>query len=281
MLQLFFMKYYLYHFEHVTPEEKEILVAVLTDLSFNGFEELNLDLLAYATEEVHQQMNEQVIAELGIDYFVKPIEMVNWNEQWEKSFQPVEVFKNGQENPEVYIHASFHQPSEKAKYNISITPKMSFGTGHHETTMLMMEALSAMEVKGKNVVDFGTGTAVLAIYASLLGAHEVLAIDYDEWCIQNAQENISENKTENIQLMQADFYGNHPADIILANINLNIILANLEAMLQSLNPQGTLLLSGMLLQDEPQILAQLNVVTNAKITVTHKGNWIAVQLDMK
>lgn len=274
------MEHYLYHFKNVAEEEREILIAVLSDLGFSGFEELDKDLLAYIPEEDEKRLPENVISELSYDYYVKLVEMQNWNQQWESSFQPVLIPGAEESHPLIYIHASFHEPHPEATYNISITPKMSFGTGHHETTFLMMETMPKLTWENKTVVDFGTGTGVLAILAHKLGSRAITAIDYDEWCIKNSKENFEVNNTTDIKLVQGDFYGNYPADIILANINLNIILDNLEAMLLNLKPGGTLLLSGMLLQDEEVIKSAILTRINAKLTVMHRGNWIMVRLDM-
>lgn len=273
------MKHFLYHFKTVSAEEKEILIAVLSDMGFNGFEEQENDLLSYISEEDEMKLDKNVIHEFGFEFSVHPVNQTNWNEEWEKSFQPVPIVKEGADVPWVYLYANFHQPHPKAQYNICITPKMSFGTGHHETTQLMMEAMDHISFENKRVVDFGAGTGVLAIFAYMLGSRDLVAIDYDRWCIENAEENFEVNGCKNIELVQADKYGEYSADVILANINLNIILDNLHTMWNALKAGGTLLMSGMLLQDEPIISQEIKTLTNHNITVTHKGNWICVRID--
>lgn len=273
------MEHYLYHFKEVDAAAREVLIAVLSDLPFSGFEEMDHSLLAYIPVKDAEQLSDTVIQQLGFPFSVQLIEAQNWNEQWESSFQPVRIPEDENVRPEVFIHAGFHQPHPDARFNISITPKMSFGTGHHQTTYLMMEEMLQIPFLEKEVIDFGAGTGVLAILAAKLGCKKVLAIDYDEWCIENARKNIVDNGTLQVELKQADVFIRQPADIILANINLNVITENLHAMLDSLNPGGILLLSGMLLQDEHFIVKTLKMNHCTNLTVKHRGNWIMVRIN--
>lgn len=275
----FFMEHYLYHFKEVDDRAREVLIAVLSDLQFNGFEELDQSLLAYIAVQDAEQLSDTVIKQLGYPYSVRLVEPRNWNAEWEQSFQPVRIPDDENVQPEIYIHADFHTPHPQATYNISITPKMSFGTGHHQTTYLMMEEMLQMNFSEKEVIDFGTGTGVLAILAAKLGCQRVWAIDYDIWCIENARENIADNHTQQIELQQSDVFTAIPADIILANINLNVITEHLSTMLNSLKPNGVLLLSGMLLQDENFIVKTLQSYNINDITVKHRGNWILVRIN--
>lgn len=273
------MEHYLYHFKEVDATAREVLIAVLSDLQFNGFEEIDHSLLAYIPVKDAEQLSDTVMKQLGYPFSVNLIVAQNWNEEWEQSFQPVRIPEDENMLPEIFIHAGFHKPHPDAHYNISITPKMSFGTGHHQTTYLMMEEMLHIPFAEKVVTDFGTGTGVLAILAEKLKCSKVLAIDYDEWCIENARENIIENGAQHIELKQADVFIPQPADIILANINLNVITENLQSMLGALKPGGILLLSGMLLQDENYILKTLQSYQCNNITVKHRGNWIMVRIN--
>src|SRR5690606_33392004 len=132
--------------------------------------------------------------------------------------------------PFVHIRAGFHPPNQEAAHELVITPKMSFGTGHHPTTWLVVQAMAEFDFNNKTVIDFGTGTGVLAILAAKMGAKQVVAIDHDDWCIENARENFEANNTTDIILEKADQLSGKPADIILANINLNVIRENLNTL---------------------------------------------------
>ncbi|MCU0403830.1 MAG: 50S ribosomal protein L11 methyltransferase, partial [Chitinophagaceae bacterium] len=179
------MKYYLqYRIQCKEEESREMLIAVLSELGFEGFEEETGFLIATATEgslderEVGDWLNES-----GFSFTMEKLEEQNWNAIWESDFSPVEV------DDFAAVRAHFHQPVPHVRYDLIITPKMSFGTGHHATTNLMIRALKDLEVSGKSVFDFGTGTGVLAILASKMGALVVEAVDIDSWSIENAREN--------------------------------------------------------------------------------------------
>jgi ribosomal protein L11 methyltransferase len=181
-----------------------------------------------------------------------------------------------QGRPFVHLRADFHQPAGVAPYEIVITPKMSFGTGHHPTTFLMIQVMSGIDFKQKTVVDFGTGTGVLAILAEKLGAASVLAIDNDVWSIENAGENLIANNCQNITVQKASTpIGNH--DILLANINLNIILENLSSMKSA---TAVMVLSGLLVSDMVAIreaLSANNIQINNHI---QKDGWLCVIANM-
>jgi ribosomal protein L11 methyltransferase len=169
-------------------------------------------------------------------------------------------------NDFVGIRATFHPPLEKIQHEIIITPKMSFGTGHHATTFMMIQQMKEIDFKGKTVLDFGTGTGVLAILAAKLGAANVYAIDYDEWSITNTIENIQQNGSSNIRVAQlATLPAGEKFDIILANINLNVILDNLKSIVLSSISNTYVLLSGFLLQDEDKRPIFINNLYNINI----------------
>jgi ribosomal protein L11 methyltransferase len=198
----------------------------------------------------------------------------NWNEEWEKSFQPVVV------EGFCAIRAFFHEPAAGVQHDLIITPKMSFGTGHHATTYMMLQAMRSLDLAGSSVLDFGTGTGVLAILAEKLGAAAVLAIDNDDWSIRNAGENIAENHCLHIALEKMEIIPrNKVFSIILANINKTVILSELGAMGQHLAPGGVILLSGLLgqdLEDIEVIAAQNKLTISERMT---KDNWLCLKLE--
>ena len=258
-------------FQHLTAEQKEILIARLSDIGFNGFDESDRQLVAFIAL---QDFDEQAFIEIipaGISYSRQVIDEKNWNEEWEKSFSPVII------DDYCVIRASFHQPSLLAVHEIIITPKMSFGTGHHATTFLVIRMMRGIELENKTVLDFGTGTGVLAILAEKEGAREILAIDNDEWSINNAHENISDNHCGRITVRLTEkLEGKADFDVILANINKRVILEQLQAMEQRLNENGVILVSGILKGDVPEITAKaisLGLVITAE---TFKDSWMAL-----
>lgn len=271
------MTYCQYHFTPVTEEENDMLIALLSEWGFSGFEEIDQSLYAYIAQNDHAQSVNDKIEQIGIKYSFSEIDEKNWNEEWERAFHPVDI-PGALGLPFVHIRAAFHLPKTGAPYELIITPKMSFGTGHHETTYLMVQWMENLNFGGKRVIDFGTGTGVLGILAAKMGAGYVLGIDYDEWSIANAQENMKDNDSTVMELLQASKFEGGPADIILANINLNIILENLELMLNACNKNGTLLISGLMVADEPKLRRALEGKTN-KLTVRHRGNWLAARVD--
>jgi ribosomal protein L11 methyltransferase len=176
------------------------------------------------------------------------------------------------------VRADFHDPVPGARYEIIITPKMSFGTGHHATTYMMMEQIENMEFKNKSVFDFGTGTGILAILAEKLGAANITAIDVDEWSITNAKENFERNKCEQIQVAQSSVIPSQQFDIILANINRNVILNYLPELKKALTPGGYMLLSGLLTTDEAAVVPVASEMELILRTRIERNNWLSVLL---
>ena len=185
-----------------------------------------------------------------LTYSKSIIKEENWNAIWESNFEPVRVGEF------VGIRAHFHPSFDPAvQYEIKITPKMSFGTGHHATTFTVMQMMEHLNFKGKSVYDFGTGTGVLAILAEKLGAVDLLAVDNDDWCIENAKENILNNATKWILIKKVDSaYQDRPFDIILANVNRHIIEANMKELTQVAHPGSELILSGLLIEDQEDMI---------------------------
>jgi ribosomal protein L11 methyltransferase len=269
------MQYLSFDFEITNPGESEQLIALLSEQGFEGFEETDAALHAFIQQGKFNEPDFTGTIALfsTMVYTATTIENINWNQQWEESFEPVVV------NDFVAIRAHFHQPIQQVKHEIIITPKMSFGTGHHATTHLVIELMQAIDFGGKAVLDFGTGTGILAILAEKLGAAAVLAIDNDEWSITNAKENILQNNCTKIVIEQ---HNSIPVvkkyDIILANINLNVITANLKAIELVAKPGGTIIFSGFLKSDEGVMKENVAAAGLQNISTHQNGNWIAMEV---
>ena len=257
-----------------TAAERELLIAALTEEGFEGFEESGDILLAFVAEtNFNRDSLEALMRRLQITYTVATIEQQNWNELWESNFEPVQI------GSFCHIRAHFHPPAAGVDHEIVITPKMSFGTGHHATTCLMIEAMNALDLEGKAVLDFGTGTGVLAILAEKLGAGRVDAVDVDEWSIANARENFCINHTQRIRLHQAGTISLPGLyDVVLANINKNVILENMSRIKSHLAAHGTVLLSGLLTGDCNQVVEAAAVAGLALTGLQEKKDWISLKL---
>lgn len=247
------MNYLQIEFASLQKSEQEILIAMLIESSFESFEEEENSLKAFIKEkEFNEALLTNIIEKIPVSYKITVVPQQNWNAQWESSFEPIII------NEFAGIRAGFHQPLKNVRYQIIITPKMSFGTGHHATTFMMVEQMEAIDFKNKKVLDFGTGTAVLAILAEKMGAASVDAIDYDEWSIDNSKENVAVNHCSKINLIKADAVSaNETYDIILANINLNVIKKNLAAIKKAAVADCIILLSGFLKSDETEMIDAL------------------------
>ncbi len=248
-----------------------MITALLMDSGFEGVEELDTQTIVTIPEALFSSDTvDAVFEKFAVAYSKETVHQQNWNAKWESSFEPVRV------DNFAAIRASFHPQVTDVTHEIVITPKMSFGTGHHATTYLMMQEMSQLDFTQKTVTDFGTGTGVLAILAEKLGAKEVIAIDNDDWSISNAIENLAANGCEKIILKKGEKMLQNPADIVLANINLNVIIANIKAIQNSCTPSTQVLLSGLLPQDEPTIKKTLNDHGLAIVKLVEKNNWIAI-----
>ncbi|MFX1707714.1 50S ribosomal protein L11 methyltransferase [Chitinophaga sp. CC14] len=256
-------------------EQTDLLIAQLSELKYEGFEEQPDTLIAYIpAADFDEAALQQQLEAHGVTYTKETILPVNWNALWESNFQPVQV------DSFCGIRAEFHPPFDpQPVYEIIITPKMAFGTGHHATTASMIKLMEPLDFKGKKVFDFGTGTGILAILAEMMGADTVDAIDYDEWSVNNTLENLTANGMNKVKVWQADnldaITGKY--DILLANINYNILLKFMGDMRHLLVPGGKLLLSGILPTDEENIAAaavSTGFIMEGRI---EKDNWLALQ----
>lgn len=255
----------------------DIVAAELSELGFQGFEQDDSLLKAFIPETDFEAYSLSVLFNrYNLAYSKSIIKSENWNALWEKNFEPVAV------NDFCLIRADFHSSSTCFKHEIIITPKMSFGTGHHATTYMMAEQMQPIDFEGKAVADFGTGTGILAILSEKLGSKYVWAIDNDEWSIENAGENIKKNNCKFIHLSKLDtFATNKKFDIILANINKNVIFENLLALVSGLNAKGKLLLSGLLKEDEIEILRACQHHKLKHVNTVERHNWISILFESK
>ncbi len=264
-------KYIKIDIETSSSEEQEILMASLSDIAFYAFEQDKGHLHAYITQADYDEREFQEIVKESMVVSKEIIEDANWNAQWESDFKPVSIGEFAM------IRADFHEKPESVKYDLCITPKMSFGTGHHATTWLMVAQMEHLSFESKTVLDFGTGTGVLAILAEKMGATEVLAVDLDEWSIHNTLENIEQNNCSKIKVEQRDHLdGLQPADIILANINLNILNFAATSIAALQNKNSLLLVSGFLQEDVPAIETIFAEKNYQKKTLSEKDNWVAI-----
>ena len=255
---------------------KDILIAELAELGFDGFEETETGLFSYMElvrfdSELSTGLDE-LVKRYGVTYTSATIDKQNWNALWESNFEPVLV------DDFVGVRANFHAPfNGLVEHDIIITPKMSFGTGHHGTTYSVMQLMRGIDFTNKSVFDFGTGTGLLAILAHKLGAGNILAVDNDDWCIENASENITVNNTQSIEIQKVDNAKlNKKFNIIIANINKNIILDNLAFLAEATLPGGVVLLSGLLVEDEPEIEAACAALGWKHQETRTRNNWIAL-----
>jgi len=257
----------------------DVLISELGEIGFDSFVSTETGLDAYALETAFDEAKLKNLLsdfpfEASIDYKVTQIESKNWNEEWEKHyFEPIVI------GNECVIHSSFHKNVPKAKYDIVIDPKMAFGTGHHETTSLVIGRLLQMDLQDKTLLDMGCGTAVLAILAAMRGAKDIVAIDIDTWCTENSIENIAMNNIRDIdvQLGGAELLAGLHFDIVVANINRNILLADMEQYAACLSTGGELYMSGFYVQDIPLIEAEANRNGLTLIDYHEKNNWVAVK----
>ncbi len=257
------------------PEKAEMLIAQLSEAGFDGFEEGDDELKAFIPEKDYDKLFLKELAyKYQLQYTEQAIQEQNWNALWESNFQPVVV------GDFVGIRAGFHTPIPSVKHEIVITPKMSFGTGHHATTYMMIQQMQGISFSGKSVFDFGTGTGVLAILAEKLGASSVFAIDNDDWSIENALENCQFNNCHAVELRKMDSSAvGKGFDIILANINKNVILENMAALSAGLLPGGILLLSGLLETDETAILSKAGESGLNYAEKVEKKGWICLKIN--
>ena len=267
-----------YHFA-VEPKElgSEILIAELGEKPFESFIETETGFSAFIQKHLWTDdiLNDIYILgsdEFKISYTIEEIEQVNWNEEWEKNFEPIDV------DGTCHVRAPFH-PKTTAQYDIVIEPKMSFGTGHHETTHMMIQHLLENDVTGMKTLDMGCGTAILAILAEMKGAQPIDAIDIDNWCYLNSIENAERNNCKHISVYEGDaaLLKGKKYDLIIANINRNILLNDMQAYVDCLNEKGTILFSGFYEEDIPFIDASCTGKGLTFVKKLQRNNWVSLK----
>ncbi|MEH6306483.1 50S ribosomal protein L11 methyltransferase [Olivibacter sp. CPCC 100613] len=261
--------------------QRDLFINDLAALGFDTFEDTALGFKAYiASASLDLVAVENLLLTLPenfhVSYSRQEISPRNWNAVWESNFEPIIIDKR------CYVRATFHEPEPDFEYEVIIDPKMAFGTGHHQTTSLMMEYLLESSVAGKRVLDMGCGTGILAILAAKIGAERVVAIDYDPVCYESVKENVELNQVSVIEVLcgSKEVIPHEPYDLILANINRNILLDQLEVYSAVLKPHGQLFLSGFYDGDDLNQLAEaankLNIIFSEKKV---KDNWVAAKFE--
>ncbi|HEY3404557.1 MAG TPA: 50S ribosomal protein L11 methyltransferase [Ohtaekwangia sp.] len=265
------------------PDFSEILMAEIAEAGFDTFMETEKGFEAYVELEKYdkdqlQHVKDKYSAQTPIVFYQDRIQKQNWNEEWERNYQPIIV------DDRCLIRAAFHKIDKQFPYEIIITPKMSFGTGHHQTTYLMIKNQMDIDHQGKRVMDAGCGTAILSIMAIKRGAASVEAFDIDEWSVVNGNENIEVNHCTNINLRQgklSDLTMDGMFDIILANINKNILLEEIKLYQSFLISGGLLLISGFYTSDVPDLLREATVYNLVEARQDERENWASLLLRKK
>lgn len=267
------VEYWVYTFQ-CEPSQQELLIAFLSQSNFQSFEQKETEMDAYITDEDNKELNIQTLKEsvpFDLKYTIKKLENKNWNQEWESNFDPVRI------DDFCFVHASFHDRPPGIQHYIQIDPKMAFGTGHHETTYMMLSRMQDLDFYAQKVLDFGTGTGVLAILAKKLGTAHIDGTDNDEKAIDNANENQETNQTDGINFSQKtlnELETNY--DIILANINRQVLLDSCKKLRAMLSVGGLLIISGILIKDFDLILT--TYATNGFVLTDRKerGNWLCL-----
>ncbi len=259
-------------------DQQDMLIALLSDYGFDGFETHNDHLMGYISSERfnHSEVRALLsIVDIDLESYVETIDAQNWNSLWESNYPPIRL------GDFCYIRAPFHPMLKEGevKYELLIEPQMSFGTGHHETTQLMLEMMKAIDMTGNKILDVGCGTGILGILSAKMGAKSVWGLDISEWAIENAAENVRRNHVENMELMmgQATDIPTNDFDVILANINLGVLNQDIPIYVQHLTSGGTLLLSGFYQKDIEALNISLRQegLTIIEQAVLHE--WMAVK----
>lgn len=260
----------------------DVLAALAGEIGFESFVSWEQGVKGYIPEALFGEAAlRDMIASFplegtGITYEIRPIEDKNWNEEWEKNyFKPIVI------DGRCVVHSTFHTDVPQAEYDIVINPQMAFGTGHHETTSLIVARLLDARLEGKSLLDMGCGTSILAILAAQKGAMPVTAVDIDSWCVENSKENIRLNGVDHITVEQGDaalLEGKDPFDIVIANINRNILLTDLEQYVRCMKPGSEIYLSGFYTEDIPAIRKEAERQGLRYVDHTEKNRWAALKL---
>ena len=273
------MSDYLQYQFSVEPEQRDILLAFLSRLPFESFEETDEGLMAYApVNAVSEETISRDLEALGIavsfTMSARRIEAHNWNETWEANFQPIRI------DDFCSVRAEFHPPAEGVQYEVIIQPRMAFGTGHHETTFMMIGMMSSLNLQGTKVLDYGCGTGILAILAGKMGAIEIDAVDIEEAAVENTITNADNNAVGGIRVIHGTLSAvkGKGYDLILANINRNVILKSLSSLYEKLSPNGVILLSGILITDRAFVIKEAEKEGFSLREQVEKGEWCGLKM---
>lgn len=280
------MKYLEFTFrtQPCTETANDVLCAVLGEVGFESFVEQPDGLAAYIQKDlydedaVRQAVDDFPLPDTTVTYSYVEAEDKDWNEEWEKNFfQPIVI------GDRCVVHSTFHHDVPQVPYDIVINPQMAFGTGHHETTSLIIGELLDSDLQGKSVLDMGCGTSILAILARMRGAARCTAVDIDDWCVRNSLENITLNHLDSIDVYQGDassLADKGPFDVVIANINRNILLADMKHYTARMNPGATLLISGFYTDDIAAIRAEAESLGLTFVEYREKNRWAAVKFEL-
>jgi ribosomal protein L11 methyltransferase len=259
---------------------RDVLIAKLAEINYESFVDTEQGVDAYIQKQDFSQnlindLSTELSPNFTVNYKVKTIKDKNWNEVWEENFNPIVV------DDKCSVRAPFHKKIENIVFDIIIEPKMSFGTGHHETTHLMIKQLLDLDLMNKDVLDMGCGTGVLAILAKMKNARNVVAIDIDEWAYNNTVENVKKNNTEDIKIEMggAELLIDEKFDVIIANINRNILLQDIKHYANVLKSKGILLLSGFFSSDKALLISEAEKYHLNLSASNTKNDWMILQLN--
>ncbi|WP_307758832.1 50S ribosomal protein L11 methyltransferase [uncultured Mediterranea sp.] len=281
------MKYleFTFHTQPCTETANDVLCAVLGEVGFESFVEQPDGLAAYIQKDlydedaVRQAVDDFPLPDTTVTYSYVEAEDKDWNEEWEKNFfQPIVI------GDRCVVHSTFHHDVPQVPYDIVINPQMAFGTGHHETTSLIIGELLDSDLQGKSVLDMGCGTSILAILARMRGAARCTAVDIDDWCVRNSLENITLNHLDSIDVYQGDassLADKGPFDVVIANINRNILLADMKHYTARMNPGATLLMSGFYTDDIAAIRSEAESLGLTFVEYREKNRWATVKFELK
>ncbi|MEQ8907197.1 50S ribosomal protein L11 methyltransferase [Ekhidna sp.] len=261
------------------PEISDVLIAELFEAGFDSFQEFDDGFEGSCEQGQFDAEKVQVLFDQypNVSFTVKEQEKINWNEEWEKNYDPIIV------GNKCIVRASFHEPQPQFEYEIIVTPKMSFGTGHHATTYQVLDYQMTLDHTNKKVLDVGTGTGILAIMAKKRGASSLTATDIDDWCIENSEENFALNNVKDVTLIKGQIteVDNSDFDIIIANINKNVLLGQIGDYSDRLKENGQLILSGFYEADIADLEKESKKYGLTSIHSTTKDNWAMLALEKR
>lgn len=268
-----------------TETVNDVLSACLGEIGFESFVESTDGIKGYIQQPIYNESTLKEVVKniplenVSISYNAELMEDKDWNEEWEKNFfQPIVIGNR------CVIHSTFHKDAPEAEYDILINPQMAFGTGHHETTSLILEELLDAELQNKSLLDMGCGTSILAILAAMRGAKPITAIDIDTWCVENSKENILLNNIENISVELGDatsLKGREPFDIVIANINRNILLNDMSFYTACMHKGSEIFMSGFYVSDIDILKEKAESLGLSYMYYKEKNNWAVVKFIMK